>query len=61
MIGIELNKHPAGRISNIVFGICQIADGLVRICSFGFAHSRWTLNFSKWQARRSINKISEKL
>lgn len=52
---IQRNRHPAGRLSNMVFGLCAVGDGLVRILSFGFAHSTLALDWSNRQARLGIN------
>jgi hypothetical protein len=52
---IELNKHPSGRISNMpnmLFGVCSVGDGLMRIFSLGFLHSRFTLEYSRRQAQK---------
>lgn len=53
---IERNKHPAGRLSNMVFGCAAVCDGLVRVVSLGFLHTRLTLNWSRRQAKRAIRK-----
>lgn len=54
---IERNLHPAGRLSNVVFGLLQVADGLVRMLSFGFAHSTFVLDYSRYQARKAIRNM----
>jgi hypothetical protein len=51
---IERNRHPSGRVSNMIFGLCAITDGFVRVLSLGFLHSRFTLEWSKYQALRRI-------
>lgn len=51
---LERNRHPSGKISNILFGFAAIADGLVRVISFGFLHTRFTLELSKWQVKRLL-------
>lgn len=56
---IQRNRHPAGRLSNMVFGLCAVGDGLVRILSFGFAHSTLTLDWSNRQARLGIQQSIE--
>lgn len=53
---IERNKHPAGRLSNMVFGSAAICDGLIRVLSLGFLHTRMTLNWSRYQAKRAGRK-----
>lgn len=36
----------------MLFGVCAISDGLVRICSLGFLHSRFTLEYARRQAQK---------
>ena len=33
---IERNLNQAGRRANVLFGIAEVLDGLVRVCSAGF-------------------------
>jgi hypothetical protein len=51
---IERNLHAAGRRANVLFGFAELVDGLVRILSFGFLHTRLTLIVSSWQVRRAF-------
>ena len=51
---IERNLHAAGRRANVLFGFVELVDGLVRILSFGFLHTRLTLIVSSWQVRRAF-------
>lgn len=53
---IERNLHPDGRLRNMLFGVAQIGDGLVRVLSLGFLHSTFTLNLARNSARRRILK-----
>lgn len=57
---IEINKHPSGRISNIGFGLCSIADGLIRVFSLGFLHSTFALDYARNQARRRFQAQQRK-
>ena len=57
---IEINKHPSGRLSNFLFGITAIADGLVRVFSCGFLHTRFTVEWASYQVRMSFRKAKEK-
>ena len=41
-LGVERNRHPAGRAFNTLFGLCQVADGFIRIVSLGYLHTRLT-------------------
>lgn len=54
---IQVNKHPCGRVSNMIFGICSILDGVVRLCSLGFLHGTFTLRYSRYQAENHIRKL----
>jgi len=53
---IQRNLHPAGRVSNIGFGLCAIADGLVRVFSFGFLHTTLALDHARNASRKAIFK-----
>jgi hypothetical protein len=53
-MSIERNLHHAGRVSNMIFGLCSIGDGLVRVLSLGFLHSTLTLDYAREQARKRI-------
>ena len=57
MSKIERNKNPAGRINNIIFGLCQLADGFVRVVSFGFLHTRFPIDQTRNVARRQLEKL----
>ncbi len=57
---IEINKHPSGRLSNIGFGFCSIGDGLIRVLSFGFLHSRFTLEYARRQAKKNLERMKKK-
>ena len=54
---IYVNKNPAGKISNLTFGICQIIDGVLRIFTFGWLASTLTLDHSRKQAGKNIQKL----
>jgi len=56
---IYRNKNRAGRASNVVFGMLEVLDGLVRVCSLGFLHTALLTNYSRRQARRAINALKE--
>ena len=61
MTTIQRNKHPAGRISSMHFGLCNILDGLVRVLSFGLLHSTFALNQARESARKMMTKANRKL
>ena len=55
---LEVNKHQAGRLSNMVFGLACVLDGLVRILSCGWLHTSLPLLYSKYQVTVLIkNKL----
>lgn len=51
---IERNRNPAGRIFNLLFGLCEIADGFIRVISLGYLHSRFSLEMSKRAVKKHI-------
>lgn len=51
---IERNRNPAGKLYNLLFGLCEVADGLIRVASLGYLHSRFTLDISKRAAAKHI-------
>ena len=53
---IERNLNAAGRRANVIFGVAELVDGLVRVLSLGFCHTRLTLIVSRWQMRRAFQK-----
>ena len=59
-LGIQRNKHPNGRVSNMIFGLCSITDGFVRLLSFGFLHSTCCLTYSRHQAKTFLNRRKSK-
>jgi hypothetical protein len=50
---IERNRHVAGWIGNILFGLVTLADGLVRCLSLGFLHTRFPVEMARIQAKRA--------
>jgi hypothetical protein len=53
---IYFNKHPAGRVSNVGFGLVCLLDGLVRVLSLGFFNSTFALDYARWQAKHLLDK-----
>lgn len=49
---IERNKSGNGFMGNLVFGVAQLVDGLVRVLSLGALYTRLPLEVSKYQAKR---------
>lgn len=54
---IERNRNPTGRLNNIAFGLATIADGLIRVISLGWLHTRFPLYLSKRQTERYFLRI----
>lgn len=57
---IERNRHPAGRLYNMLFGLCEVADGLIRVVSLGYLHSRLPLTASKKAVERHIAQLKKR-
>ena len=51
---IERNLNAAGRRANVLFGVVELVDGLVRVLSLGFFHTRLCLIVTRWQVRRAF-------
>lgn len=51
---IERNLNAAGRRANVLFGVAELLDGLVRVFSLGFLHTRLCLIVTRWQVRRAF-------
>lgn len=56
---IERNKRAAGRLSNMLFGVANILDGIVRIGSLGFLRTRFPITVAKNQALNSFKKMKQ--
>ncbi len=54
---IHLNRNPAGLLANIIFGIAEIADGLLRLFSLGTVCSRLPLEVSRVSTARQFAKM----
>jgi hypothetical protein len=57
---IERNRNAGGRLGTVLFGLANIVDGLVRVLSFGFLHTRLPLTLAKWQAKMGIKRLKRK-
>lgn len=53
---IQRNRNPSGRLNNMGFGLCALADGLVRVFSLGFLHTTFCLEYARRTARARFNK-----
>lgn len=45
---------------NFVFGLCSIADGLVRVLSFGLINSFYQTRYAAYYARTKIKQFRQK-
>lgn len=41
-------------LRNVVCGLCEILDGLVRVVSLGFVHTRFAFNWLLWWESRFV-------
>lgn len=57
---IQRNRHPAGRINNMVFGLCTIGDGLIRVLSFGFLHSTLAVDQTRRATKAMLERMKER-
>lgn len=57
---IQLNKNVTGRMSNIVFGLAALIDGLVRVFSLGFLHTTLPISTSRKQTKAYFEKLKSK-
>lgn len=57
---IHQNKHPSGRFGNILFGLCEVIDGVVRVMSAGYAHTNLLCFVTRYQARKMLKNIKKK-
>jgi hypothetical protein len=55
-LGIERDRHPAGKLYNMLFGLCQVADGFIRILSLGYLHSRLPSTAARNAAEKLISR-----
>lgn len=54
---IERNLNAAGRRANVLFGVAEVIDGLVRVFSLGFCHTRLCVIVTRWQVRRAFQNL----
>lgn len=44
-------------IRNIVLGICEITDGLIRLLSLGFIHTKFAFNWLCWYEIKNLKQV----
>lgn len=54
---IHKTKNPAGPKWNRLLAMAEIADGLVRLATFGRYHTSFPLTVSRYQALAAINRL----
>lgn len=54
---IERNRNPVGRAGNLAFGLATLLDGLVRVVSLGWLHTRFPVALSGWQTKRYLAQV----
>lgn len=54
---INRTKNPAGPKWNRLFAMAEIADGLVRLATFGRFHTSLPLTVSRYQAFAALNRL----
>lgn len=55
-----VNKNPAGKSTNILMGLVEIVDGLVRILSLGYLATTLPLDVSRYMVLKNITKMKVK-
>lgn len=56
---IYRNLNPAGHWHNVLFGLCEAADFIVRVISFGRYATNLTLEHSRVVTRKQIAKLKQ--
>lgn len=54
---LHINRSPYGWRNNMLFALCQLADGLIRTLSVGTLFSELTLWASKRAAKQYLQKL----
>jgi hypothetical protein len=60
MTKFYINKNPAGKLSNLHFGVCQLADGSVRVLTLGFVVTTFALDQARNTARARLEQLKGK-
>ena len=55
-----LNKNPSGKLNSAYFGLCQIADGLVRVLTLGWVGSTFQLDHARNTAFERLQQLKGK-
>lgn len=54
------NKNPSGKLWNILFGLAQFVDALVRILSLGYFCTNYCVTVSRHMTQYHINNLKKK-
>ncbi len=57
---ISKNLSRAGKLGGIIFGLCQIGDGLVRVLSLGWLFTSLPIDCARKLALNHITKLKGK-
>ncbi len=52
-----INKNPSGKFTNILMGLAEIVDGLIRIISLGYLATTLPLDVSRYMVLKNIAKM----
>ena len=56
---ISKNINEAGKLGGIIFGLCQIGDGVVRVLSLGWLFTSLPIDCARKQALKYFNKLEK--
>lgn len=55
-LGLELTPADDGRLRSMAYSLCDLAQGLVGVVTFGFVRAEWTWQFAVWETKRRARK-----
>jgi len=47
-------------LRNMILGVCEITDGMIRLFSFGFIHTKFAFEWLCWWEIRTIRRLRNK-
>lgn len=56
---IFLNRHPGAWAFRLLFALAQIADGVVRLLSFGVLATQFPITVSKYHAKSAFARMKK--
>lgn len=54
------NKNPAGLLGNMLYGLAQITDGIVRIITFGTVATKLPLIVTRRQTQNHLKQLKKR-